>query len=279
MKTILFLALFIKTALAQLNNPPVFEDSEWGPYTVLIEEQQLDGHSIELWGHERDSMFGQALRIINSEGVIIEQSESAFIELMDNPEHDINQNGIADLVINTFSGGAHCCSGTKIFEFGSTNKVIFDDFSECPVEFKDLDDDGITEIIGCDSTWAYRYCSFASSALPAIVWEWGGEYYNIANPEYPGFGKEYLSFYFSQVLEQNQSPDYGYDQEHLCATLGLTLPYLYANREDLAYQALKMTFNEDLVKDTDFDSLDKFWLDILINYQESPYRYAYKGDH
>ncbi len=281
MKKILFLVLFISTALAQFSNPPIFENTEWGPYTVLIDSQQLVGNTIELWGHERDSMFGQALRIIDPDGIVLLQFEQATIEVIDSPKLDINQNGIADIIITTFSGGAHCCSGTKIFEFGNTNEMIFDDFSECPVEFKDLNDDGITEIIGCDSSWAYRYCSFAGSALPSIVWEWGGEYYDIANPDYPQTSMQDIVYYLSQVLEQNQNPDYSYDQgpDHLCSTLGLSLPYLYNNRQDLAYQALKMSFNEELVKDTEFNSLEKFWQDILKNYQESPYRYVYKGEH
>ena len=279
MKKILFLALFLATALAQFSDPPVFENSEWGPFTVLVDSQQLVGYTLELWGHEGDSMFGQALRIIDPNGVVIEQFESASIELVDSPELDINQNGIADIIINTYSGGAHCCSGTKIFEFGDTNEAIFDDFSECPVEFKDLDDDGVTEIIGCDSSWAYRYCSYASSALPSVVWEWGGEYYDIVNPQYPEVGTENFGYYFTQVLEQNQNPDSVYAEDHLCTSLGLTLPYLYSDQQDLAYQALKMSFNEELVKDSEFNSLDIFWQDILKNYQESPYRYVYKGDH
>jgi len=284
MKKIIFFALFISFACSQFSDPPVFENSEWGPYTVLLDSQKLVGYTLELWGHEQESMFGQALRIIGPNGGVLEQFEDATIELVDSPAHDINQNGVADIIINSYSGGAHCCNSTKIYELSSNPEgadaiKIFDYVSECPAEIKDLNDDGISEIIGCDSAWAYRYCSFANSPLPTIVWTWDGEYYDIVNYDYRAITLEDAGYYFDQILNQNLDNEDLEAGEHLCATLGLSLPYLYEGREDLAYQALKLSFNEELVKDSEFNTLEKFWQDILNyhanqaypNINQSPY--------
>ena len=39
--------------------------------------------------------------------------------------------------------------------------------------------------MGCDDTWAYRYCSYAESPLPSVAWAWSGEAYNLQSQAFP----------------------------------------------------------------------------------------------
>jgi len=97
------------------------------------------------------------------------------------PGTDINGDGIPDVIVRYFSGGAHCCSEYAIFSLGKKLKLLdvlngeHSDF-----EFKDLDGDGKYEAIGRDWTFAYWGTAFAGSPAPVVILRWKNGKYRVA---------------------------------------------------------------------------------------------------
>lgn len=274
--TILLLSFGFAFTAAQTATAPVFADPIWGPYDTLEEVQELAGHRFELWRNSsNDSYIGMALRSISPSGEIIE-IEDPVISLVRSEGDDLNQNGIPDIMIEMFSGGAHCCFTTNLIELTDPASMVFEHAeSECPASPIDLDGDGIAEFTSCDDTWAYAYCSYAESPLPSVVWKWNGERYEIANTDFPQLYDNDIIWAFTYFLElQAEQVDWTPTPE--CSALALTLPYLYMGKEDLAYEALKLSYTPDEIYDdaifASFDSVDEFWQSILQAYNSSDLR-------
>ena len=100
--------------------------------------------------------------------------------------HDMNINGLPDLMISTFSFGAHCCFRYLVFEFkenGGGYSIIFDSGETDAGDLlsnEDLDKDGRKEIIYYDDLFAYWHTSYASSPMPKLIFEYIDEEYKLS---------------------------------------------------------------------------------------------------
>lgn len=84
---------------------------------------------------------------------------------------DINGDGIPDLIVEEYSGGAHCCSSTVIYAVRGTARPYFNVYTEhCSGQLEDLDRDGRMEFVTCDASFAYGYCVYADSPRPNVVY-------------------------------------------------------------------------------------------------------------
>lgn len=269
-----FCLLNLALSFAQESLPPSFEDTIWGPYETLEQSLELAGYRFEIWQAPED-YFGRALRIIDPEGKVTE-TEDAMIALLRSEADDLNQNAVADIQIQTYSGGAHCCFSTSLLELSYPAKTVFEHtFSECPANPQDLDGDGIAEFVSCDDRWAYEYCSYAESPLPTVVWQWNGEAYSLASQDFPQAYQAELARGLELVLA-DKAGLYDWPPSPECSALSLTLPYLYMNQESLAYAALKLAYKPEQSEGdsmfASFSSLEDFWQNILRVYSESPLR-------
>lgn len=94
---------------------------------------------------------------------------------------DITGDGIPDLVVEGYSGGAHCCFTYFIFSLGAQFKKIAELYGyDSQFEFLDLDGDNVLEIRGRDVTFAYWETSFAESPAPVIILRYDGNTYSLA---------------------------------------------------------------------------------------------------
>ena len=83
---------------------------------------------------------------------------------------DITGDGIPELIIGVWSGGAHCCFSVIIFSLGEELKKIAEiEGGDSSLEFKDFEEDGLYEVVGSDWTFAYWETSFANSPAPQVV--------------------------------------------------------------------------------------------------------------
>ena len=83
---------------------------------------------------------------------------------------DITGDGIPELIMGVWSGGAHCCFSIILFSLGEElKKIAVIEGVDSSFEFKDFEGDGIYELVGRDWTFAYWETSFANSPAPQVV--------------------------------------------------------------------------------------------------------------
>ena len=77
------------------------------------------------------------------------------------------------VIFSSFSGGAHCCTETKFASADTqgnwyvVNGRVID--GEIGYEFKDLDGDGVYELISGDNDFLYAFGCYACSTMPARI--------------------------------------------------------------------------------------------------------------
>lgn len=87
------------------------------------------------------------------------------------PGIDIDANAIPDVIVSTFSGGAHCCWEYAVVELGDHPHVTYQMDSAVGARFTlDPSPDGNTTLIQtADTTWAYWNTSYADSPMPGVT--------------------------------------------------------------------------------------------------------------
>jgi len=87
---------------------------------------------------------------------------------------DITLSGTASVVIQHFTGGAHCCFNYEVLSLGKKNirKIAQVDSSDYPIEIKDFDGNGTYELILQDMTFSYWHAPFVSSPAGQIILEY-----------------------------------------------------------------------------------------------------------
>ena len=102
---------------------------------------------------------------------------------------DLEHNGQPDVVLDLFSGGAHCCTIEQIFSFDPgtvTYAKTERDFGDAGTNIVDLRHDGRFEFLSADDTFAYRFTDFAASGLPIQILTFSGRRFTNVTRSYPG---------------------------------------------------------------------------------------------
>lgn len=89
---------------------------------------------------------------------------------------DLTGDGVPELVVSSYSGGAHCCTTHWIVTLGDDGPrpVARVDAADGEAEIVDLDRDGLPEVALADWSFAYWNASFAESPAPRVVLRWDG---------------------------------------------------------------------------------------------------------
>jgi hypothetical protein len=85
---------------------------------------------------------------------------------------DLDADGIPEIIVQNYSGGAHCCTNTKIYQWQN------DKFQHTETggldgkggNFEDLDGDGKQEFISSDKSFLYAFSSYAASFPPSAIY-------------------------------------------------------------------------------------------------------------
>ena len=150
----------------------IAKQHSYGSYELIIYEGEYDG----------------GYRILHNGSPVHSETGYRFHTSQWNEDHswstfgpDITGDGIANVVIQHWSGGAHCCHSATVLELGPTLKVLgrFDGEDSTPF-FKDLDGDDVFEVWMRDSTFAYWNECYAGSPLPQLAYQYHERHYSLA---------------------------------------------------------------------------------------------------
>ncbi len=124
---------------------------------------------------------------------------------------DLEDNGQQDVVLDLYSGGAHCCFIEQIFYFHPytmSYSVAQRDFGDPGEQIVDLGDNGHFEFLTADDWFAYAFTDYADSGLPIQILSFSaGSFENITR-SYPKLiarnARQWLSAYKSCAADHWQ---------------------------------------------------------------------------
>jgi hypothetical protein len=146
------------------------------------------------------------------------------------------------LVVEQYSGGAHCCYSYWVYDFsGHAERLLFDNGKYgtgnqlFPV---DLDADGAFELKHSVMAFDYFHMSHASSVFPQAIYAYdkkSGEY-RPANRRFSTYALEGIETDIKELekikAEAEADRDDIYTERHFSAVLQVTLKYIYAGKQD-----------------------------------------------
>jgi len=243
-------------------SPPAASPPEAG--YLLEEERLINGYAIRFWRNPDDPLGFSSVVLIESawQATIRVEMASAINNLTGS---DLNADGYPDLVVETYSGGAHCCFGTQVFSLRPNGAafILQKPESNAGGTFEDLNADGVFEFITYDDSFAYQYCPYAAGVLVKVImaYDLGQDRYIPASPQFP-------DEYSEDIATHEQRADIApgemgeWDGTNICAVQPLALDYLYLGQPGKARTEFYSRYSG---LDTDLK-----WDEILQVVQDSP---------
>jgi hypothetical protein len=100
---------------------------------------------------------------------------------------DLDHTGQPNVILNLFTGGAHCCSVAQIFTFDPGTMTYAEtehDFGDPGARVQDLNHDGHFEFVTADDRFAYAFTDFAASGLPLQILTFTGSRFQDVTDSY-----------------------------------------------------------------------------------------------
>lgn len=232
---------------------------------ALKEERTIGNYAIRLWQNTaKGASRFEDLVTISAPGQRQVQVESVS-QINPLTGKDITGEGNPDVVIDSYTGGAHCCFITTVYDLGSTLlKVLETRESNCGGKFEDLDGDRTLEFITCDDSFVYQYCCYAGTPVVKVILKYeAGKGYRPAGPR---FAQQYAADIAAHTeLAKNAKPEdhCEWDKTNKCAVLPLILDYLYSGAPAKAWEALALYYK--------YTDAARFRAEIERRVSQSPY--------
>jgi len=99
---------------------------------------------------------------------------------------DIEHDGSPDVILNLYSGGAHCCYVTQIYRYDpgtQTYAIVQHDFGDPGARLETLG--GALVFRSADDRFAYAFAAFAFSGLPLQIWSFSSGKFVDVTRRYP----------------------------------------------------------------------------------------------
>jgi len=153
MQVIFLFMIFVASALAADSTVTTI-----GDYTFTIQKQNF-GMTHELSVTRRDkpvwSVSDYFVKLLNSDSLGMPK--------------DLTGDKIQDVVIETYSGGAHCCFAQYVISLGTKIEVL--DTIDHAGKWSDRDGDGLWEVTAGDLTLDYWKLPHSDSPMPIVILE------------------------------------------------------------------------------------------------------------
>jgi hypothetical protein len=90
---------------------------------------------------------------------------------------DLDQDGEPEVLLDLFTGGAHCCFASQVLAFDGTaayEMAAERNWGDVGYRLKDVDGDGRRDFRSADPRFAYAFTAYAFAAFPIQVFAWEG---------------------------------------------------------------------------------------------------------
>jgi len=227
-----------------LNRPDtvaVRQQSSVPPEARLAEQVSVNGYAIKVWDTSVGSVWEYGHAMVEAIGPDGSVSTIDWVSRLDPVSgQDITGDGNPDLVIERYSGGASCCLSYIVLGLGEElTSIDLPLDSPAQATFRDLDADGILEVIGADGRFRCVLCCCANSPLPTVVLRYDRERgYVPAGPDFPEIYDAVIPEYKAKAEGRWNGPFEEQDPTGRCYVLPLVLAYLYSGRAAEAWEAL-----------------------------------------
>ncbi len=227
------------------------------PNYVIEDEYLLGPYEVRLWRNTGDDSWGyDNIATISVDGEILVQVEMVS-QLGELTGTDITGEGHPDVVIESYTGGAHCCFSTIVYDLGPTlTEVLHTPESNCSGGFEDLDGDSVLEFVTCDDLFSYAYCPYAGSPLVQVILQYEPDRgYVPASPRFAHLYAQTISTH-AQMAVQSVPGEMGeWDHTNKCGVLPLMLDYLYTGQADRAWAEFNQLYG--------FPDRLVFWAEVM----------------
>lgn len=101
---------------------------------------------------------------------------------------NLEPGGEPDVVLDLYSGGAHCCSIEQIFSFDPVTMTYLEtqrDFGDPGERIVDLGHNGRYEFVTADDAFAYEFTDYAASGLPIEILTFSQRHFVDVTRSYP----------------------------------------------------------------------------------------------
>lgn len=151
--------------------PPPDERARFGPYEARVRhglDFVLLKNGASVFEYDAAILRMSSSRAVADEGGAIPGPD---------PGEDIDGDGVPDVLLYEYSGGAHCCFTVKHISCSDPPVVRSSmDTQHSHAHYQDLDGDGLCEVTYHDWSYAYWHTSFGGSPAPRIVLHIAGGY-------------------------------------------------------------------------------------------------------
>jgi hypothetical protein len=237
----------------------------------LVAEQSFQNYTVRVYEKSFDEGYFEVFK--DGEPVLRQDEYGRFYighldEEFNEPiemGRDITGEGLPDLVISHWAGGAHCCLELYVFELGQVFRRIgqLNAGHSDRSHFEDLDGDGKLEFLTNDWTFAYWKTSFAASPAPPVILRFQEGGYHLATDLMlkPAPAEEELK---KQAQEIQVDPAWaeGRPPEKLWATM---LDLIYSGHADVARQFFETAWPAGV------EGQEPFWSEFQTQLTTSPY--------
>lgn len=153
---------------------------------------ELDGYEIQFIA-DPEIPFTARLRVMRADSEVYDGAFVAHLGSLDEPPGsrnsafpiapgtDVTGDGTPDLVLLSFSGGAHCCFTLEVYTLGqSFAKIATVDGENSPPLLKERRGEAAYVVELADWTFAYWHAPFVESPAPLVYLRWGQDGYQPA---------------------------------------------------------------------------------------------------
>jgi hypothetical protein len=100
---------------------------------------------------------------------------------------DLDGDGPPDVIVDLFTGGAHCCVESELVALTADGQVrrFQHGWGDPGYRLSDLDGDGVAEFVTADDRFAYLFTAYAYSALPLRILSFRGDRFADVTGSYP----------------------------------------------------------------------------------------------